>query len=159
MTKTKRISRKLRIQGKKHACSNPPKNAKSKLQSPKDLKEPTSISKLFPPDHNKLLSKVRIRPWQVFIVDISNVEIKILKGKKFPFIYFDKVSRVAVQRVLQKGKKKGLDAKMVQFDAGVGAPMIPGSYDVKGLQLKLDGKQGALIVLGTAQTEWQRLVA
>lgn len=157
----KKISRRLRVQCKKHAHSEVPKIQRSRVHVQKNLKTQSPvISKIFPPDHNKLLSKIqRVRPWQVFIADVSNVEIKILKGKKFPFIYFDKVNSVAIQKVLRKGKKKGLEAKTVQFGSDLEVPMVPGSYDVKGLYLKLDGKQGALVIAGTAQTQWQRLVA
>ena len=156
----KKISRKIRVQGKRHAHAHVSKPPKSNLYVPKELKDPPVISKMVPPDHRKLLSKLSFdRSNQVFLADISSVEIKVPKGKKSPLIYFDKVGSVVVQKVLYKGNKKGSDPKSVQVRSNVCAPMVPGVYNVKGLQFKLDSKRASLIVTGNKETQWQQRLA
>lgn len=161
LSMTKKIARKIRINPKKHGGNgNKVKIRKTNLNSNREPKKASPvISKLATPNHNRLLSKIKIRPWQTFIADVANLEIKATKGRKLMYLYFDKVSKVDIQKEIYSGRNKGVPPRQVVLHKSIEIPKIPGIYNLKGAQFKLDGKEGQVIITSTSFTEWQRLVA
>ncbi len=164
---TKKIAQGFRKQRVKHAGASNVKTNKRKgrRKVPAQTKKtPPVIQKLNPPNHDRLLKTLakfeQIKPWQVFEVNLFQVEVKVTKGckeKSAAVVYFDRVSWAQIKKRTYDGRSKGVAPKSVVVHSHLEAPLVPGFYSLKNVVCRADGKSGRLILLKTPQTMWQKV--
>lgn len=166
MRKTKKITHKVRTQRVKHSGTSLKTNKrKGHRKAPAQSKKTFPvIEKLNPPNHDRLLKTLAklevIKPWQVFEVNLFQVEVKVTKGgkeKSAAIVYFDNVSYAQINKRTYDGRSRGMTPKSVVVHSHLEAPLVPGFYSLKNVVCRADGKSGRLILLKTPQTMWQKV--